>query len=97
MAVRLRRADTVIFVDLPRWLCLLRATWRSFKSRGKERPDCAEGCREQLMTWTFFVWIWKWHSDSRQRYVEMIEEARGTKRVIVLKSPEEVKRFLETV
>lgn len=45
---RLHAADTVIFLDVPRLVCLQRAIKRRFKYRSKSRPDLPVGCREKL-------------------------------------------------
>ena len=42
LAVRLARADTVVSLDLPRWIC----TWRLIKRHNRPRPDYPDGVRE---------------------------------------------------
>ncbi len=46
MAIRLERADTIIFFDFPKWLCQWRVFKRSFK---RDQPfDKPEGVREKI-------------------------------------------------
>src|SRR5687767_2595929 len=52
LEVRVRRSDTIVFLDLPRLLCLWRITKRRFLYSGRSRPDMAEGCTERL-NWEF--------------------------------------------
>ena len=42
------RADTLIVIERPRWLCLWRIAWRSAFDRDGTRPDLPEGCPEQF-------------------------------------------------
>jgi adenylate kinase family enzyme len=46
--VRLNAADTIIFLDMPWFLCLWRVFKRRVEYRNKQRPDLPEGCREKL-------------------------------------------------
>ena len=48
MPQRLRRCDTVIYLDFSRWACLWGVFQRQLMYRGKVRPDMAPGCPEQI-------------------------------------------------
>ena len=48
LELRLARADTVIDLEFPGWLCVWRLLRRIVNSRGRVRPDMAEGCPEQF-------------------------------------------------
>lgn len=45
---RLRRADTLIYLDFPTRICLWRVLKRIFTSHGKARQDVADGCPERF-------------------------------------------------
>ena len=46
--LRLPRADTVLWFDYPRHVCLRRVFWRIATTYGRVREDLAPGCPEQL-------------------------------------------------
>lgn len=48
IAIRLAAADTIVFLDLPRAVCLWRVLGRWPRHRGTARPDLAPGCPETL-------------------------------------------------
>ena len=48
LPMRLERADTVIWLDYPTWLCLVRVFKRWWQYRGRARPDMTEDCPENL-------------------------------------------------
>jgi adenylate kinase family enzyme len=91
--IRLTACDTIIFLDMPRTLCLRRVTKRFFKYRGKARPDMTQGCEESL-TREFLLWVWNYPKDRRPRILTRLETIKATKNVIVLKSPRAVQKFL---
>jgi len=99
MDLRLTAADTVIFLNLSRWLCLRRALGRSFQYRGKARPDMTEGCPEKwdFEYLKFLKWIWTYPQEKAPGILKMLEDLKPTKRVLILQSPREVKMLLEVL
>lgn len=95
MPQRLRRCDTVIYLDFPRWACLWGGFQRQLMYRGKVRPDMAPGCPEQVDR-EFLKWIWNYNRDNRVRNETYLASA-GHARRIVLKSRKEVNAFLNTL
>ena len=46
--IRLKSADTIIFLDVHRTICVYRAFKRMLQYRNKTRPDMGAGCKERL-------------------------------------------------
>jgi len=90
---RLAAADTVIFLDLPRRVCLLRIVRRWLRYRGTTRPDMPAGCPEKL-DWEFIKWVWDFPADQRPVILEHLRQVAPGKRVITLCSHDEVDRFV---
>lgn len=91
-AMRLAACDTVIFLDLPRWLCMYRIVKRTIKYHKGTRPDMAEGCEKRFDP-EFLLWVWNYPNSGRRR---VIQELNGLadKEIITLKSRIEVTDFL---
>ena len=66
MAARLERADTVVYLDYPTWLCLWRALKRVLRFRRQVRPDRAPGCPERFDP-EFFRYILTFNCGPRLR------------------------------
>lgn len=90
---RLAACDTVVFLDLPRTLCLWRVLKRSFTYRGRSRPDMAAGCPEQL-TLDFLLWVWRYPARSRPKVLRLLAAYAEGRRVVCLRSRAEVEEFL---
>jgi adenylate kinase family enzyme len=93
MVERLTAADTVLFLDLPRRVCLWRVVKRRVLHRGQSRPDVAPGCPEQLDR-AFLKYLWRWGRDNRPELMAQIEALHGEQAVVRLTSPREVAAFL---
>lgn len=92
LAVRLARADTVIFLDLPRWTC----TWRLVKRHNRPRADYPTGVREGL-GWLMVLVRWVWVTYPTKRRPSMIasvKEHAPTADVMHLRSRGDVQSFL---
>ena len=92
--IRLKRADTIIWLDFRRMTCMYRAIKRIFQSwTGSERADMADGCAEKL-DWEFLEWIWDFPQKSRPKVLESIQRYAHARRVVILHSPNEIETFL---
>ncbi|MFO7942293.1 MAG: hypothetical protein R6U92_06625 [Bacillota bacterium] len=92
---RLEAADTVIYLDYPRLLCLKRALGRVFRPR--PRPDMAEGCPEGIdgELLSFLSYIWKFRGRNAASIDTLLEGARPHTHILRFNSPRESERFLQ--
>jgi adenylate kinase family enzyme len=91
LPLRLGRADTVLWLDFPVWLCVARIVRRALRYRGRVRPDMTEGCPER-MSWEFFSFTARFPRQGRRRIVETLASFRGE--VVRLSGPREVRSWL---
>ncbi len=93
---RMRRADLLVWLDLPVALRLWRVTKRLFRHLGKTRPDLPDGCVERLHpeTLAFYRYIWTSRHRARRKIADLIETAPEDLAVVHLQSPQEVRAWL---
>ena len=92
MEMRMRECDTIIFLDLPRTLCVYRILKRVVTYRKGKRPDMAEGCDEKF-DWKFLKWVWNFPERSKPKIEALLKQFRDTKKIIHLKSRSEAEDF----
>jgi adenylate kinase family enzyme len=75
MPLRFAVADTIIFLDLSRWVCTWRVVKRAIDGMGQrgERPDITPGCDEEG-DWDFLKWVWNFPNDGRKVLLRRVEE-----------------------
>jgi adenylate kinase family enzyme len=93
---RLQSCDTVIFLDLPRSVCLWRVTKRLLRYWNRSRPDMADECREKFNL-EFIRWVWDYPKGTRPKVMERLKEFSQSKRIILLQSQTEVEKFLASM
>jgi adenylate kinase family enzyme len=96
MDIRLSAADTIIFLDISRVICVFRVFKRMIKYRNGTRPDMREGCNEKL-DFKFLKWIWDYPKVKRPTVLMKLEKLSKEKKIIILKSPKEVQNFLNNI
>lgn len=84
-------ADAIVFLDLPRWLCLLRVLRRAVFGYGRSRPDVAPGCPERF-DWAFLKWVWNYPKRSRPKTLDLLRTYPRSK--AILRSQAEVRRWI---
>jgi adenylate kinase family enzyme len=94
MEQRFSAADTIVFLDFPAWLCILRALKRRLIFNGRTRPDMAQNCPEKIDL-EFLQWIWTYPRTRRPKILQTIEKLKSTKNTFVLRSPREVSEFIK--
>jgi adenylate kinase family enzyme len=94
--MRLEACDTVIFLDLPRTICVWRALKRWFLYRKNARPDMAEGCHERFSL-EFIGWVWNYSRTTRPGIMQKLKTESKTKQIVRLRSRSQVEKFLASV
>jgi adenylate kinase family enzyme len=95
------RADTVVWLDLPRRAVMRQIAWRTLR-RAAGRVELWNGNRERwanLFTWdpekSVISWAWHTHAGIRQRYTAAAgDPAHAHLRFVRLRTRADVRRFL---
>ena len=93
--LRLARADTVVFLDLPRWRCILGLVQRHLRN-SYDYPGGVQGS----WRWVIFLarWVWTtWPSERRPALVTAISEHASTAQTFHLKNRRQVQSFLDSL
>ena len=94
--VRLAACDTVVFLDLPRVVCLWRVVRRTLRYHGRTRPDMAPGCPERW-DWEFLRWVWTYPRLRRPGVLRRLAALPASTRVVHLRSSRVVEGWLASL
>ncbi|MDH6307331.1 adenylate kinase family enzyme [Dysgonomonas sp. PFB1-18] len=89
--IRLKEADTIIFLDINRWICILSVLKRIMQ--GNIRDDMALGCKERFDT-KFLKYVWSYNKQIRPRVYDLLNEYRETD-LIILNSRKEMREYID--
>jgi adenylate kinase family enzyme len=97
------RADTVVWLDLPRRTVMRRVIWRTLRRIGG-RVELWNGNRERWQNFftldkeeSVIAWAWQTHASNRARYeAAMADPLYERLRFVRLRSPAEVRQFLQS-
>jgi adenylate kinase family enzyme len=92
--IRLEAADTIIFLDMPRMLCLFRVLKRRVMYHNRSRPDMQKGCKEKVDL-AFLKWVWQYAKFKRPGMLEKLDVVAENKQVIILNSSREVEKYVD--
>jgi len=96
--LRFARAETLVFLDTPWWICARRAFVRGLRRPpGFQPPErCEDSAWRRLRDEWWLVWrIWRGRRAERERELAIASECQGQAAVYVLRSPREVREFVE--
>jgi adenylate kinase family enzyme len=93
MDLRLPACDTVIFLEIPRIICVYRILKRVVTYKKGSRPDIPEGCDEKF-DWEFVKIVWSYPTRSKPKVEALIKSLASEKTIIRLKSRKEIENFL---
>lgn len=96
LKIRMQAADTIIFLDFPLALCLLRIIKRYRQSAGKIKAELGEGYPE-ILTLNFIGRTLLYPFRDRLKALREIHTYADRRTVIILRSPREARNFLQKV
>ncbi len=96
MTLRMDASDTIIFLDVNRWVCLYRVIKRFFQYKGKSRPDMQKDCPERLNK-DFLKFVWYYPKKQKLQVEERLDKVKNKKQIVVLRNKREIRAFLNSV
>ncbi|QWW69411.1 AAA family ATPase [Rhizobium sp. WYJ-E13] len=92
--IRLPRTDIVIWVRMPRLLCVWGVLTRWLKHLGRTRPEMAPGCIEKV-DWEFLEFIWTFEKKFTPRVTAAIAAHGPHVPVLQVKSRRQMRALLD--
>ena len=96
LEMRIQACDTIIFLDMPRHVCIYRILKRWVMYSKDTRPDMAEGCEERF-DFEFFMWVWNYPTRSKPEKELVLTRYADEKKIIRLRSNREIEQFLQEI
>lgn len=93
---RINGADTIIFLDYNRFLCLWHVIKRRVQYAGKTRPDMGEGCKEKLDL-EFIKWVLIDGRRKRKKMFAELSELEKSKDIYIFRSMRETEKFVKEI
>lgn len=91
---RIAAADTVIYLDTPRLICMWRIVLRILRGHGRVRADMPEGCPEQF-SWDFIKYAWTHRRVYRPQTLAYIAQSPDKK--VILTGHPAVELYLQSL
>jgi adenylate kinase family enzyme len=95
--IRVEKADTIIYLELPLFVCLYRVVKRRIVNHGKTRPDIGIGCKEKLDR-GFLTFICTTYYSRKKKMGDRLQAFKNSgaqKQTIILKSKKEIQAYLD--
>ncbi|WP_059170209.1 hypothetical protein [Bacillus sp. FJAT-27445] len=94
--IRLNRADTIVFVDLPRFTRMYRVIKRWYQSRKINRSDLPKGCKEQI-DMKLLKSVWYFGKKKKPEIIKLLDQHKVDKNIFILNNSSDIKQFINTL
>lgn len=94
--IRTEKADTIIYLELPLYVCLYRVLKRYITNLGRTRSDIGEGCKEKI-DWEFITFILTTYGPRKVKMAKRFKSLELEKTIITLKNKKDINAFLEKI
>jgi len=92
--IRIERADVIVFLDMPRWLCMYRIVKRRIQYHGRTRPDLNKDCAEKLDI-GFLKWVWNYRKRNRVKTLEKLKQVKEHQNVVIIRNKKQLEEWIE--
>jgi adenylate kinase family enzyme len=96
LPLRLARADTVVFLDLPPWLCAWQVVRRWMLGRRGSAPDLPPGLRPKL-DWRFLAYVLTFRRRRRPALLAELARWKGRVTLVTLSSRQPATQLLASL
>lgn len=93
LPLRIKYADTVIWLKYPRIVCM----WRAFLRQGRKRPDLPETCVEKRDKefFEFLGYIWNFPKENDENIQKLLSESKAD--IFVIRNNKQLKDFKDKI
>lgn len=96
MDIRIEAADTIIYLDRSRWVCLYRVFKRIIQNYGKTRYDMAQGCPERF-NWEFIQYVFFFNNKRKPGILRKLQNLQSHQQLYIFRSDKAIKKFLRSI
>lgn len=89
--LRISYCDLVIYLDIPRRVCLWSIIKRRFQYANKSREDMQKDCNE-VIDYSFISYVFNFNKTHRKRYYETLKSS--SKEYIIIKKRKDINKFI---
>ena len=93
---RLAKADVIIFLDVPLYICLYRIFKRAFLNFGKVFFSSALGCPERFPDREFLTYVWNFNSKQKPEVKALLKTYKNDKKIFVIKNQHELEELIKS-
>lgn len=97
--LRAQKANIIIYLNIPRYVCLYRVIKRSILGQisqrltGHKRQCLADGCEEKI-TLNLIKWVWEFPEKNKEKLKRLFETAPKHTITITINNNEQIENFL---
>ncbi|MCF8887656.1 topology modulation protein [Priestia megaterium] len=96
--LRVKRADTVIYLELPLIVCMYRVIKRRIVYARKTREDMAKGCPEKV-DWSFFTFILTTYRERKKKMRNRFKKLKNDEdyKVFMLMNRKDIENYIQNL
>src|SRR5262249_5063159 len=94
--LRMPVADTIVWLDFGRWICMYGVLRRIVRDYGRVREGMPEGCPERVDA-GFLKYVWNFQTEYRPKIVAALEEFAGQTQLHRLPSRSDAERLMAAI